>query len=114
MVLSFFEIIFAFEKFTNQRNFYYHHDILVFESSDINFYSKDIYQRLNNYNNLKYCENPLDEDILDSLKELSTIGNESWLKKQKSKWTCQNCDTSFYWYDKVCKNCNKPVDGLDR
>ena len=61
------QIIYAFEKFSKQRNFSINNDILVFESSDINFNSKEIYQDLNNYGKIYYLEDPVEEEIKLSL-----------------------------------------------
>ena len=63
------QIIGAFHKFSTQRQIPFDSDILVFESSDINNHSKDIYQSLDNYGNLIYSEDPTDSEIKDSLDE---------------------------------------------
>jgi len=63
------QIISAFEKFTTQRQIKFDSDILVFESSDINKYSKDIYQSLDEYGDLLYSEDPTDSEIMASLDE---------------------------------------------
>ena len=62
------QIIDAFNKFSVKRN-NVNDDILVFESSDINYYSKEIYQSLENYQNLYYRQDPSDEEIKKSFDE---------------------------------------------
>ena len=57
------QIIYAFNKFSNDRHVSYTKDILIFESSDINSYSKEMYRSLNDYSNLNYCEDPTDVEI---------------------------------------------------
>lgn len=61
------QITYAFDKFSNQRRVSYFKDILVFESSDINSYSMEMYQGLDNYGNLYYSEDPTDIEIRRSL-----------------------------------------------
>ncbi len=60
------QITYAFNKFSTQKN-NYPKDILVFESSDINKNSKDIYQSLSGYGNLYYFEDPSDSEVKTSL-----------------------------------------------
>ena len=60
------QIIYAFNKFSINRNSYLE-DMLVFESSDINKNSKDIYQSLSSYGNLNYFEDPSDLEVKTSL-----------------------------------------------
>jgi len=60
-------VIFAFEKFSSKRNISCSKDVMVFESSDINTYSKDLYHHLEAYGNLYYCEDPTSEEIRMSL-----------------------------------------------
>lgn len=60
------QITYAFNKFSIQRN-NYPKDILVFESSDINKNSRDIYQSLSGYGNLYYFEDPSDPEVKTSL-----------------------------------------------
>ena len=61
------QIIFAFEKFSNNRDFTVNNDILIFESSDINSYSKEFYQDLKNTRKIEYQEDPIDIEIKLSL-----------------------------------------------
>lgn len=61
------QIIFAFNKFTNQRTIPYSEDILIFESEDVNTNSKKIYHDLDSFGNLVYKENPTDLEIKNSL-----------------------------------------------
>jgi len=63
------QIIDAFDKFSNQRHVYHSKKILVFESSDINTYSKEIYKNLADYGNLHYHEDPSSLEISKSLTE---------------------------------------------
>lgn len=60
-------IIFAFEKFSTQRNISCSKEVMIFESSDINTYSKDLYHQLEAYGNVYYSEDPTDEEIGISL-----------------------------------------------
>lgn len=57
------QIIYAFNKFSNERQISYPKEILVFESSDINSYSKETYRGLNTNGNLYYREDPTDMEI---------------------------------------------------
>ena len=61
------QIISAFHKFTTQRQVTFDSDILVFESSELNKHSKDIYQSLDQYGNLLYSEDPTESEIIKSL-----------------------------------------------
>ena len=63
------QIIYAFFKFSNNRDITNNYDISVFESSDINLNSRDMYQDLDNYGNVQYRQDPTYEDIKKSLKE---------------------------------------------
>jgi hypothetical protein len=63
------QLIYAFNKFSDNRNNFYNPDMLVFESSDLNFNSIDMYQDLGNYGNLQYRQDPTYDDIKKSLNE---------------------------------------------
>ncbi len=63
------QIIYAFNKFCIQRQIPFTKDILVFESSDINQNSNEMYNTIENHGNLNYFENPSDMEIKKSLKE---------------------------------------------
>ena len=66
------QITYAFNKFSTQKN-NYPKDILVFESSDINKNSKDIYQSLSGYGNLYYFEDPSDLEVKTSLNKAYSL-----------------------------------------
>lgn len=57
------QIISAFDKFSTQRQVTFDSDIIVFESSELNKYSKEIYQSLNEYGDLLYSEDPTELEI---------------------------------------------------
>ena len=61
------QIIDAFNKFSSQRYVALDKEILVFESSDINTNSKDMYKGLSDYGNVYYNEDPTDLEIKKSL-----------------------------------------------
>jgi hypothetical protein len=63
------QIISAFNKFCNIRNISNNNNITVFEGSDINYYSKQMYQDLKYYSNLSYKEDPTEEEIKTSFDE---------------------------------------------
>ena len=67
------QIISVFNKFSEQRHIYYTGDILVFESSDVNTYSKEIFQGLGEYGDLYYKEDPTDGEISESLTGLYSM-----------------------------------------
>ena len=60
-------IIAAFNKFSNQRHVGFDGDILVFESSDINTNSEEMYKGLDEYGKLRYREDPTESEIIESL-----------------------------------------------
>ena len=66
------QIINAFTKFSI-RNKHYLKDILVFESSEINKQSKEQYQKLQNYGNLDYNEDPTNVKIKTSINRLYSM-----------------------------------------
>ena len=68
-----YNIISAFEKFSKNRNKEFFDEITVFESKDINSYSKNIYENINAYANLYYKENPDYSDLEESLKKHNSI-----------------------------------------
>ena len=59
-------IISAFNKFSSKSDFGLDNDILVFESSELNANSKDIYSSLENSGNLFYREDPTDLEVEQS------------------------------------------------
>ncbi len=67
------QIINAFEKFGKQRNIDYLKEITVFESSEINANSKEIYQNIKNYSNLNYLEDTNYEKLETSLKKYHSM-----------------------------------------
>lgn len=56
-------LLFTFHKFTTQRYQSLQHTIRVFESSDLNTYSKSIYQTLDTISTLDYTEDPTPEEM---------------------------------------------------
>lgn len=92
------QIITAFDKFTTQRQIAFDSDILVFESSELNKHSKEIYQRLDHYGNLLYNEDPTDLDIKESLEESYSMyyvhGHSNPAGTTVSEWfSADNVDT---------------------
>ena len=60
-------LLFAFHKFTTQRHPTSQNTIRVFESSDLNTYSKTIYQKLSDCSILQYTEDATTTEITSSL-----------------------------------------------
>lgn len=60
-------ILFAFHKFTTQRHQTSHNTIRVCESSDLNSYSKTIYQQLSQHATLEYREDATSASMTSSL-----------------------------------------------
>ncbi len=60
-------LLFAFHKFTTQRSQPIQNTIRVFESSELNTYSKPLYQHLNNYSALDYTEDATTAEMTDAL-----------------------------------------------
>ncbi len=60
------QIINAFNKFSNQRNNALDKEILVYESSELNTNSKDIYNEISKYGNLSYKQDPTNLEIKES------------------------------------------------
>ena len=60
-------------KFSNQRSLPYLDKISVFESKDVNKYSKELYQTLQDYGELSYHEDPTDTEIRTSLDHASSM-----------------------------------------
>lgn len=61
------QIIDCFNKFSSERNSYFNKEILVFESSELNENSKDIYNGLDGIGNLNYKQDPSNSEIMESL-----------------------------------------------
>lgn len=60
------QIISAFNKFSSQRKIALDKEILVFESSELNTNSKDIYNSISKYGNLSYKQDPTNLEIKES------------------------------------------------
>lgn len=60
------------------------------------------------FNNDEY---PHHNDAIESLKLLSEMGPDEWLKMKNRRWSCENCHTPFHWYEKNCENCGMEVTG---
>ncbi len=56
-------LLFAFQKFTSQRQITYPTTTCVLESSDLNTHSKTLYQQLNSSSSLFYTQDPTDAEI---------------------------------------------------
>jgi len=67
------QIINTLNKFSKQRTFYLNNDIIVFESSEINKYSKDIYKTLDQLGNLVYIQDPNISMIEESLDDIHSM-----------------------------------------
>ena len=61
------QILTAFDKFTTRRVSTFSNKIAVFESSDINMFSKELYQTIALNENLEYFEDPTSIEISNSL-----------------------------------------------
>jgi len=61
------QIINSFNKFSGERNHSLNKEILVFESSEINKNSKNIYSNLENFEKFYYKQDPTDLEIKESL-----------------------------------------------
>lgn len=57
----------------------------------------------------KNDEHPHHSVIFKNLETIKNKGVESWLKEQKSRWSCSECGTSYTWYDNVCPQCGSTV-----
>lgn len=60
-------LLFAFDKFTTQRNSTYPKTTHILESSDLNTNSKKLYQQLNYYTTLTYTEDATEKEVITSL-----------------------------------------------
>ena len=61
------QILSVFDKFCEQRGGYYFDDVLVFESSAVDTYSKEVYHKMGTYGTLFYGEDPNDGELSASL-----------------------------------------------
>ena len=62
-------IINSFSKFSNDRNISYNKKIQIFESSEINNNSKELYDELSIYKGYNYTQDPELKEIINSLNE---------------------------------------------
>jgi len=59
-------------------------------------------------------DSPHHSVILKNQETIKSIGIKNWLNNQEKRWSCDNCQTTFTWYTKVCPNCgNKLVTASD-
>ncbi len=96
-------IIFAFHKFTSQRQFSNSATIQVFESSDLNINSKALYQQLHQYGTILYTEDATESDIISTLNKpysayfvhghSSPAGTAVNAQKDSGWFTTENLDT---------------------
>lgn len=92
------QIVTAFNKFSTQRQQKYDEDILVFESTDLNKHSKEIYQSLDKYGNLLYNEDPTESMIKESLENSYSMyyvhGHSNPAGTELNGWfSAENVDT---------------------
>ena len=92
------QIVTAFNKFSTQRQQKYDEDILVFESTDLNKHSKEIYQSLDKYANLLYNEGPTESMIKESLENSYSMyyvhGHSNPAGTELNGWfSAENVDT---------------------
>jgi hypothetical protein len=105
-------LVFAFNKFANQRNTTSPNAIRVLESSDLNINPKAIYQQLNNYGNVIYSEDATESDLIAAcgipysafiVHGHSTPAGTDVNRQKNSGWfTAENLDilkTSFFGAD---------------
>lgn len=54
-----------------------------------------------------FCDDdaPHHSAIFHNLDLLQANGLEKWLHWQKMRWSCQECNTPFSWYQKKCSSC---------
>jgi hypothetical protein len=57
---------------------------------------------------------PHHHGVIESLRKLSEVGPDEWLKMQNQRWSCKNCNTPFHWYQSTCEHCNSEVPGFNR
>ncbi len=67
------QIISAFEKFSNNRANNYFSTINIFESSELNKNSKELYQNLEKYTNINYKQDPTIDDLEKSFEKYSSL-----------------------------------------
>ncbi len=47
--------------------------------------------------------------VMNNMRRIQVVGVDNWLVEQDKRWRCTNCDTSYSWYDQVCRQCGQPV-----
>lgn len=52
--------------------------------------------------------------VLTSLRCLSQVGEETWLKEQATRWSCPTCSQPYHWYGQNCNRCSTALNGLPR
>jgi len=48
---------------------------------------------------------PLYVLMMNNLKTTKRTGLDAWLKERKKRWSCADCGTPFWWYQKTCDDC---------
>ncbi|UCC11805.1 MAG: DUF3795 domain-containing protein [candidate division WOR-3 bacterium] len=51
---------------------------------------------------------PHHSEILSNLYTVREIGEDAWLERQRSKWTCE-CGATISWYLRKCVQCDKSI-----
>ncbi len=44
-----------------------------------------------------------------NMEMIRKVGVAKWLSEQEDIWKCPNCNTSYSWYTKKCKNCGEDL-----
>ena len=50
-------------------------------------------------------DSPHHSVVLKNLGIIRQKGIQKWLKEQKRRWSCSDCETKFSWYDRACNKC---------
>jgi hypothetical protein len=105
------KIISAFEKFSRNRDKNFLENINVFESSDINTYSKNIYMNLEKISILNYKENPSE---MDSEKSFNVYNSMYFIHghSNPSGTIINNYENTWFSAEEI-DNINTPFFGAD-
>ena len=47
-----------------------------------------------------------------NLQTIREKGLRAWLEEQQRVWACPDCQTSFSWYQRKCKQCGRVLDSI--
>ena len=47
-----------------------------------------------------------------NLQTIREKGLRAWLEEQQRVWACPDCQTSFSWYQRKCKQCGRELDSI--